>query len=658
MQDATLVTSPGRAEWERLAATALKGAGVEKLVRRTLDGIAIRPLYTREEAAGLARSLGAPGAAPFVRGAHGGGPGWEIRPRVAHPDPAQANAIMLHELERGAGSLQLALWGGGSGPGTVVLDLAGLERALLGVHLDLAPAALDAGPRPAEAAALLLALLERRGHEPATVRVAFNADPLAAALRGGPDPEAGLAEATALARLVHAQWPEATSLLADGRPWQAAGATPAQELAATLGAALAYLRSLEAAGLPLEQAAGQIGFSLAADADLFLSIAKLRALRRLWGGVLCQAGIEAAMARMRLHAETAASMYGRRDPWVNILRGTVACFAAAMGGADSITVLPFDHGLGLPSRLARRLARNTQLILQEESNLGRVLDPAGGAWFVETLTEELAQRAWALFRELEAAGGMLAACRAGMPQGWAAESWAARARDIATRREPLTGISEFPDLHELPVEPETWDAAGLLADAGARLASAEAAGSFDELLAAARAGKVVALRAPPSGLAPLPSHRLGEAFEALRDRSDAARARDGQRPRVFLANLGPLAQHTVRATFAKNLLEAGGIETVWSEPLTDPERAAELWRQSGTRVAALCSSDEVYAELAAPVAQALAAAGCEQVLLMGKPAPALQAAGVGLFVHVGRDMVEILTGLHDRLGTPARGSAP
>jgi methylmalonyl-CoA mutase len=663
--DATLVAGsgvPGQGEWERLAAGVLKGASVEKLVRSTRDGIPVRPLYTREGAAGLTATAGMPGGAPFVRGAGDTVPGWDVWVHQAHPDPRRANALMLEALAGGAASLDLALWDGATGRGTVVLDLPELEQALAGVHLDMAPLALDAEARFAEAAALVLALAEARGHDRSTVRLALNADPIGAALRsGGPEPEADLAIAVDLARLVLAEWPEATALLADGRLWHAAGATPAQELAAVLGTAVAYLRALEVEKLPLDEVAGQIAFTLAVDADLFMGVAKLRALRRLWGGVLQTVGAEPAMRRMRVHAETAASMYARRDPWVNILRGTVACFAAATGGADSITVLPFDHALGLPSRLALRLARNTQLILLEESNLSRVADPAGGAWYVETLTEELAQKAWALFQELEAAGGMLAACRAGLPQAWAAESWAVLARDIATRRQPLTGISEFPSLHELPVTPEAFDASDLFAAARDRRAAAVTVGSFDELLALARAGKVPAAALPPSTLPPLPSHRLGEAFERLRDRSDLALARDGQRPRIFLANLGPPAQHTARATFAKNLLEAGGIETTWSGPLSDAAGAVQAWRESGTRIATLCSSDEVYADLAVQVAEALSGAGCVLVCLLGQPDErrgALEAAGVGLFVHAGCDMVEILTGLHNRQGTPRLESAP
>ena len=569
-----------------------------------------------------------PGAAPYTRGARAAGTsaGWDVRPAHAHPDPGRTNLAVLEDLEHGAGSAALVVDDGlarsGTAPNGVVLaDLADLECALREVDLGLAPVALRAGARFAEAGALLLAHVERGGRRDGLAGLDLGADPIGAALApDGAEAGGALAQATGVARHIAANGPaSATAVLADGRPWHAAGATEAQELAATVATAVAYLRALDEAGLAPDEGARQIAFVLATDADLFLSIAKLRALRRLWARVLEVAGAPDAVRGMRVHAETATRMLARRDPWVNILRGTVACLAAAAGGADSVTVLPFDHALGLPSRLARRIARNTQLILMEESSLHRVVDPAGGAGYVEALTEELAQRAWDLFRQIEAAGGMLAACRAGTPQAWVAASWAERARDVATRREPVTGVSEFPDLAEVPVEPEAFDDAAFVARARERFATAVVPESFAEALALAREGKALGTSPARSDLPPLPSHRLGEAFEALRDRSDRALARDGARPRVLLANLGPLAQHTARATFAKNLLGAGGIEPVWSEPLTGGEAVASAFRAAGTRIAALCSSDEVYADLAVEAARALKAAGCELVLLLGRP---------------------------------------
>ena len=654
----------GYDDWQRLVQRTLQGAAADTLTRRTRDGIPVQPLYARGSAAGV------PGAAPYTRGARAAGTsaGWDVRPAHAHPDPGRTNLAVLEDLEHGAGSAALVVDDGlarsGTAPNGVVLaDLADLECALREVDLGLAPVALRAGARFAEAGALLLAHVERGGRRDGLAGLDLGADPIGAALApDGAEAGGALAQATGVARHIAANGPaSATALLADGRPWHAAGATEAQELAATVATAVAYLRALDEAGLAPDEGARQIAFVLATDADLFLSIAKLRALRRLWARVLEVAGAPDAVRGMRVHAETATRMLARRDPWVNILRGTVACLAAAAGGADSVTVLPFDHALGLPSRLARRIARNTQLILMEESSLHRVVDPAGGAGYVEALTEELAQRAWDLFRQIEAAGGMLAACRAGTPQAWVAASWAERARDVATRREPVTGVSEFPDLAEMPVEPEAFDDAAFVARARERFATAVVPESFAEALALAREGKALGTSPARSDLPPLPSHRLGEAFEALRDRSDRALARDGARPRVLLANLGPLAQHTARATFARNLLGAGGIEPVWSEPLTGGEAVASAFRAAGTRIAALCSSDEVYVDLAVEAARALKAAGCELVLLLGRPGerkPELEAAGVDLFVHAGRDMVEILTGLHDRLGTPAAETAP
>lgn len=283
-------------------------------------------------------------------------------------------------------------------------------------------------------------------------------------------------------------------------------------------------------------------------------------------------------------------MMTRRDPWVNMLRTTLACLGAGVGGADSVTVLPFDHALGLPDAFARRIARNTSTILLEESHLARVIDPAGGSWYVERLTAELADAAWAFFQEIERSGGQAAALRSGMIGERLAATWAARSRDLARRKEPVTGVSEFPQLAERPVEREAAPA---------------------EVSATAPGG--------------LPRVRRDEAFEALRARSDAHLAATGQRPRVFLAALGPAAAHTARASFASNLFQAGGIEPVHDPVPVDAATAADAFKASGATVACLCSSDALYAEQAGAVAEALGSAGALRVFLVG-PSPAGTAA--------------------------------
>ncbi|MGW1926800.1 methylmalonyl-CoA mutase family protein, partial [Streptomyces massasporeus] len=318
------------------------------------------------------------------------------------------------------------------------------------------------------------------------------------------------------------------------------------------------------------EACAQLEFRYAATADQFLTIAKLRAARRLWARVAEVCGAPDAGAQ-RQHAVTSTVMMTRRDPWVNMLRTTVATLAAGVGGAESVTVLPFDEALGLPDAFARRIARNTSTVLIEESHLARVVDPAGGSWYVERLTDELAHAAWEFFQVIERAGGQEAALRSGTIGERLAETWSARSRKLATRREPITGVSEFPHLTEKPVE------------------------------------RTPAPAQPTGGL---PRVRRDEAYEALRARSDAHLAATGTRPRVYLAALGPAAAHSARVSFAANLFQAGGIE-----PVTEG-----TFEESGAREVCLCSSDALYAEQAATAAAELRAAGAEHVLLAGRPA--------------------------------------
>lgn len=652
------------AAWRALVGKVLKGADFDKrLVRRTYDGIPVQPLYHPGNAGGL--DPGWPGQPPLVRGAVAAGQvagGWDIRQLHAHPDPLEANRQILEDLERGVTSIRLRLdsaaaLGDAAPDGVMAYRLPELEATLDGVRLDLAPVALDAGPRFAEAAALFLALLDRRGEKPETVAAALDADPLGAVVRGAAlDPATALRRAGEIAVHTAAEWPRLTSLLADGRPYHAAGASEAQELAAAVATFVTYLRALERTGLGLEPACRQIRMALAADTDFFLTVAKLRAARRLWGEVLATIGVDPGRVPLRLDVETAPRMLARRDPWVNLLRTTVAALAAGLGGADTITVLPFDQPLGLPDAFARRIARNIPLVAMEESNVHRVVDPAGGSWCVERLTDELAQRAWALVQEIERAGGMTAALAEGLVQREIARGRAARHADVATRRHPLTGISEFPDLHETPRHPLAVDIEALKRRAAPVLDEALRTGAttFDAMLAEAGRGAVLLPDLVETSAIPsLPPHRLAEDFEQLRDRSDHLLALEGARPRIFSCNLGRLAEHGARATFAKNLFEAGGIEVVPSEPITDAAQIAGAFRASGAAIAVVCSSDAVYAEQAEAAVRALHAAGCRRVWLAGRPddelRARLEAAGVGGFVHSGANVLMALEAAYHAL---------
>lgn len=621
-------SAPERAEWLALVEKALKGADFERrLVARTADGLRIEPLYGRAEApAAIAEQQ--PGAAPFQRGlaSGAGNPPWDIRQIYAEPDPAAANAAILDDLGSGVSSVKLVI----AGPGQCGLagDAETLGAALEGVMLDVCPVALEAGEEVATAAASLAALWRVAG-VPDTARLgAFNADPLGALALSGvlrQPLDAALAEAAGLAKTTLGA-PHLTALVADGHPYHAAGASEAQELAAVLATLAAYLRALEVAGIPPADALPKVAINLAVDADQILGLAKLRAARRLVWQIAEACGAGDAVARMTFTAETSFRMMAKRDPWVNMLRTTIACATAAMGGAQAITVLPLTWALGRPDGFARRMARNTHLVLQEESGLGRVIDPAGGSFAIETLTAEMAATAWKLFQEIEAAGGIAAALASGRIQDEIAKVAAARRGQLASGRLEMTGVSAFPKLGDDGVKTAPWPDAPPAASSGA-------------------------VRVKPLAIA-----RLAEPFEALRDAADAFAARAGAAPKVFLACLGDLAAYGARATWITNFLAAGGIAALQSDPLARAEDAAAVFKASGATLACLCAADAAYAETGAATATALKAAGAQRVYLAGRPKDleaALTAAGVDAFIFAGGDALATLADLHKTLGISA-----
>ncbi len=594
-----------REDWRKLVDAALKGAPFERLVSATYDGLRIEPLAQRRSDA---RPLAArPGAAP-----------WQVLARIDHPDPALANEAALHELENGAGGLSLVFAGsvGDHGFG-LPLNEGAVARALDGVHPTAGIALeFDLPPQAEAAVDAVVAKLRASSGGPTDIRLGH--DPLGALAVAGGAEQAWSEAAPRFARRLQTlaqQVPQSRLAAADGRVIHNAGGSEAQELAFALAVALAYLRALKAAGVALEQARRLIFFRLSADADQFLTLAKFRALRKLWARVEASCGLTAEPAFVS--AETAWRMMAGRDPHVNILRTTIAVFAAALGGADAITVLPFTVACGLPDRFARRIARNTQLILIEEAHLAKVADPASGSGAVEDLTDRLCHAAWALFQEIEGAGGAAAALEKGLIQGKVAAVRAKRAAAVARRQDALTGVSIFPNLNE------TGMAAAILPRA-----------------------------APEHGSAALQPIRLAEPFEALREASDRSLAASSARPKIFLANLGAPADFTPRASFAQNFFEAGGIEAVSGESADLPTLSL-AYKTAGTALVCLCSSDTVYEKEAIAAAKAFKMAGARRIYLAGQPGEreaALKTAGIQSFVYDGCDALATLHGAYDILG--------
>lgn len=636
---------PTAEAWRAAVDKVLKGADFEKkLVSRSADGIRIEPLYPAARAAG--RPLrGEPGR-------------WHVAARIDHPDPAKANELALADLDGGADTLCISFAGARAarGHGLVADDVDALDAALGGVMLDLIRLRLDPAPEGRINALLLAALVEKRGLTPGEVAIDFGLDPIGVLASSG-----GLA----------VSWPELSRRLAqtiaalsgrafkgpfisvDGRPYHEAGASEAQELAAVFTSAIAYLRALEAQGVPLARARDTLSFTLAADTDEFLTVAKLRAARLLWARIQQACGLEPTPAL--IHAETAWRSLTKRDPWVNLLRGTVAAFSAGVGGADSALVQPFTAALGLPDAFARRVARNTQLLLLEEANLWRVADPAAGAGGFEALTQALCEKAWAALQDIEARArdglpGIVAALVDGHIDTLLAEQRKARGKAIATRREPITGTSEFPNIAEAAVSVlESSPVASRKASASSLPAQAEPSDLIDAFLGGADRSRGLLAKADGLRAPPLSSHRLAEPFESLRDKADAL----PKRPRVFLATLGNIADFTARAGFARNLFEAGGLSAPVGDGFskdnaTDIAALLGAFRASGAQLACLCGTDAAYAAEGPAAIEALTKAGAT-VWLAGKPGenePALTKAGLSSFIFAGCDAIEALGRAH------------
>jgi methylmalonyl-CoA mutase len=578
------------------------------LTTTTDDGVVLQPLYRADS---RRSDPGLPGQPAYVRGISADGPtpnGWDVRQRVTvGSDVATAQAAALAELERGATSLWLDL--GGQTPSADLLD-----TVLADVQLDLAAVVLTSS-NPLDAAQALMDVWRRRSVPAESARGCLGLDPLGryASTGGTTDADVDVPAAAEFAHTVSGQLPHVRTLVADASIYHDAGASEADEVALAAATFTDYLRALVAAGLDIDAALGQVEVRLSASDNQFSTIAKLRAARRVVARVADVSGASSSAPVSPQHAVTSRAMLTRYDPWVNLLRTTVAGFAAGVGGADAVTVDPHDLMLrvagqdGLDDALSTRLARNVQTVLVEESHLARVIDPAGGSWFVEQLTDDLARRAWERFGEIERAGGMAAALRAGIPQQWLSETRAARSGRIAHRSQPITGVSEFPNPADTAPPP--------------RQAASE-----------------------PTPFPAVTPYQYADAFERLRDRAAAHTETTGTAPTVFVATLGPLAEHTARTAFTTNLFATAGIAAVDAGTVT-VETVADAFASSGATLACICGSDKRYADDAVATAQALAAASPARLYLAGHPGDlrdALEAAGVAEYVVAGGDAPDLL----------------
>ncbi|MEN9856755.1 MAG: hypothetical protein RLZZ157_1881, partial [Pseudomonadota bacterium] len=575
--------APDHQAWVDLVQQALKGASFDRLIDHTYDGIPVLPLYTADDVAGAAPT---PPRLPYDAFLP-----WDIRQTVLNSDPRSANQVALHDLSRGVSSIEFCIDSAGA-CGVAANTPEDFATLTQGIMTEYAAVALSGAVDVDAARALQSAIAQpARAH----ARLAFNLDPFLGPMMG--QAAVSMDDALAFAKDAHARFPHATCLRADARPVHEAGGSEGAELAYAIGAGIAFLQAGERHGLSPQEANQTLLFTLSTGPDVVLEIAKIKAARHLWAHVMAACG--AAQAPMRLQAVTSGRMQTRVDPATNMLRATCANFAAGAAGADIITVLPFNSAYALADEKARRIARNTQLILQEETHLGRVRDPAAGAWAMEALAGQMAGVAWAKVQEIERAGGLRAALDQCLVQGWVASVAAARLDDVARGKTGLVGVTRFPNLDEdLPQWPVHTGAVS---------------------------------QKPANSLPPI---HLSQDFEALRALPPKS---------IFLATLGTLAGFGPRVSFARNVFESGGIKALGGViAFADVAAIVDAYEASGADLACICGADADYASGASALARALKAKGCKLVFVAGKG----PFEGVDRCIFRGCDLVAELKAAH------------
>ncbi len=691
--------------WKAQVEAELKGVPFDKKMFATTDeGITLRPIYRAEDVAHVPHLGSFPGFPPFVRGGRASGYAgqpWAVSQEITAASPAAFNDAARAYLGRGLTAINMVLdqatrngadpdWAGPSEVGVGGLSIAtraDLERALDGIDLERVPLLVRSGASGLPFAALLMAVVRRRRQDPAQVRGCIEIDPLGVLAHEGRLPQSlasAYREMAALTRWAAERAPGLETVCVHARAWHEAGGHAVQELAFTLATALEYFRALAGQGLGVDTTAPRMRLAFTVGSQFFMEIAKLRAARLVWARLVGVMGGSEDAQRARLHVRTSRWNKTVFDPYVNMLRGTVEAMAGVLGGCDSLQVGAFDEVIRRPDEFSERVARNTQLILQRECALDRVIDPAGGSWYVESLTDELARRAWGLFQEVEKRGGMAAALRQGWPQGEVSRVAAEKLKRVAHRRDGIVGTNQYANVHERRLERPAADPAAFHqrrvqqvraarteadeaahAEVLARLAAVVGHGGNDLLeatIAAAAAGatlgevtRAVRIQDQPEGSStPVALVRAAAGFERLREAVEQHAARMDRRPRVFLANFGPPKQHRARADFARGVFEVAGLDVLASPGLAGLEEAVTAAAQSGAEAVCLCSSDETYPALTKPFVDGLRR---QQpgvlIILAGYPADqveTLRASGVDAFVHLRADALAVLTDIVTRMG--------
>lgn len=641
-------------EWKEASIQLLKGAPFDKkMYSKTPEGIVLKPIYNKED---INFEVSLPGYDDYVRGTtpdgNKGSP-WKIDQQICASTPSEFNAAALDALNKGQTAIEIKLdCASGDGidadkasagkvgcRGLSISTKKDFETALKGIETDCVEINISTGSKAADIAAALYA--SQKGKK---LSGGIRFDPIGVLAKRGKlnrKLECAFSEMFALASFNAKNMPSFGAIGVDTMPYAEAGASATEELGVAMATACAYLREMLARGMTIDEVAPLVRFRISLGSDFFMTIAKLRAARVTWAKVVESFGGSEESRKIRLNAMTANFNKTVYDPYVNLLRTATEAFSGVIGGCESMTVSPFDEIVRKPDEFSARIARNQQIILQEECNLADVIDPAGGSYFVETLTKELAGKAWEFFVKIEAAGGIVKALESGLVQDSIAATFDGKKKLIDTRRSSVVGTNNYANLGEKLLEKPACkckeiftaraaEVASVKSDVKVELGDKKGADAISVLVeAAANGASISALAAAmcacngaETSVKPLAIHRAVEHFEALRKASADFKAQTGNGPKVFLATMGPLVQHKIRADFIRGFFQVGGFDVIYPNGFQTPDEAAKAFAESGAKYAVICSTDDTYPELVPPTAKALKAAKADAtVFLAGIPNP-------------------------------------
>ncbi len=671
-------------EWREAAEALLKGKPFEKfLVTPTYEGFDLQPIFRKEDLENLHFTKDLPGAGSYVRARSSIGNykhTWKISQEQPGHGAREVNASLKKDLLGGVNEVNLLLdvatqrgvdadaaqSGEVGGCGLSLSTLEDLEQALDGIDLKAVSLFIQSGTSATAVCQMLEAYCGKHGIALETIEGNLGSDTLGYWMRNGSAPvkmEAAMKETAALVKALNGA--KLGAIYVDGNVFHNAGSSAVQELGFTLAAANEYFKALTSQGLSVETIASSMRLGLGIGSHYFLEIGKLRAARLLWARLLKGWGAKFEDLPIHLHARTSIWNKTKVDPYVNMLRVTSEAFSAVIGGCDSMHVGPFDEVVRTPDDFSRRIARNVHTILAEECDLTKVIDPAGGSYYVEWLTDQVAQKAWEWFQKVEAEGGLVAALKKGSVQKAIAEVAAARVANVEKRRDVIVGTNQYPNAVEKTLDPKALDYAGIKAAREATVAKAKGKVNVgnDPVKAFAKGatlGEVMATtraKGVEDSIEVIPTLRASQAYEALRIAAESFKTKTGHAPQIFQANWGPSRSYRLRADWTSAFYQAGGFEMLNDTDFDSIEALIDALKASGSKIAVITSNDEAYATSVEMIAKAIKAVHSEiYVIVAGAPGEteaSWRAAGVDDFVNVRVNNYKMLAMLMKKIGVIA-----